>query len=483
MNSSYKLLALVGVLILAAGAYIFFQPKQQNIYGRALVLAFVDTEIKEDDHKLWEKQDLTLQENASCNSDNGNKLSLCIKQGINKAISHTQSQDKRLIILAESGYAEAIVNSLHEFDNKNINGIVLLKPTIKGNSFSGYQTSKMLIVSDINDSAEKLTLTRQLAATIRNQNNWVWSSFLVDSGSGLFKHPVLPHMTAYLINGPVNPRYKTEFDAESSWQHPHVDNKAFWQQDSFIQQHPISSDIQRIIKAFYAYDLNFVKQWPLETYHAFDLLRYRDSLPEEKQGRYATFSNRKGHKFFLDLEKYGQFVPEFVIGIDDEDNLYRLTSFYTTRQFYSWEQSGPSPDMLYSQSLGAFIHFQKPLPFEDELPYLQYSSILFESIAFTDEDPYRNITGLSDEAFKVVTLNCVPCHSVHGVGGAAHHLDAKTVQPQPGFAKPLLTYSRSVLENFFFNQTETAKLIGVNPNYVDADVGKELIAWLQPEED
>lgn len=482
MNSSYKFITLVVILILAVGTYIFFQPKQENIYGRALVLAFVDAEIQDNDRKLWEKQDLTLQLNASCNSDNYSKLSLCIKKNISKAISNTQSQSKQLIILAENNYAEAVVNSLHEFDDKSINGIALLNPAINDNNFSANKVPKTLIVSDVNNSADKFTLTRQLAAKIRGQDNWVWFSPLADSGSGLLKHPVLPHMTAYLINGPVNPGYKIEFDAESSWQHPRVNNEAFWQQESFIQERPISDDIQRIIKAFYAYDLNFIKQWPLETYHAFNLLEYRDSLPKQKQGRYATFSNRKGHKFFLDLEKYGQFIPEFVIGIDDEDNLYRLTSFYITRQFYSWEQSGPSPDMLYSQSLGAFIHFQKPLLFEDELPYLQYSSIMFESIAFTDEDPYKNITGLSDKAFKVVTLNCVPCHSVHGVGGAAHHLDAKTVQPQPGFAKPLLTYPRSVLENFFFNQTETAKLIGVNPNYVDADVGKELIAWLQAED-
>lgn len=482
MKSSYKFVVLVGILILAAGTYVLFQPKQESIYGRALVLAFVDAEIQDHDRNLWEKQDLTLQENVSCNSDNFKKLSLCIKKSINKAASHTQSKNKQLIILAENHYAGTIVNSLHELEGKNISSIVLLNPAINDNSFSGNQVPKMLIVSDINDSAEKLILIRQLAGSIRNQNNWVWSSPLADSGVGLFKHPVLPHMAAYLIGGPVNPGYKIEFDAESSWQHPSINNEAFWQQGSFIQERPITNDIRRIIKTFYAYDINFVKQWPLETYHAFNLLKYRNSLPKEKQGRYATFSNRKGHKFFLDLEKYGQFIPEFVIGIDDEDNLYRLTSFYKTRQFYSWEQSGPAPDMFYSQSLGAFIHFQKPLAFEEELPYLQYSSVLFESIAFTDDDPYKNITGLSDKAFKVVTLNCVPCHSVHGVGGAAHHLDAKMVQPQPGFAKPLLTYPRSVLENFFFNQTETAKLIGVNPNYVDADVGKELIAWLQPED-
>jgi hypothetical protein len=64
------------------------------------------------------------------------------------------------------------------------------------------------------------------------------------------------------------------------------------------------------------------------------------------------------------------------------------------------------------------------------------------------------------------------------VGGSAHHLDYLTVKPQPGFAQPLLSYSKEVLDNFFFNQTATAQLIGVNPNYVEAKVGEELKTWL-----
>ena len=245
-----------------------------------------------------------------------------------------------------------------------------------------------------------------------------------------------------------------------------------------VDERQVDNDIHRILKAFYAYDLNLLKQWPLEEYKAFNLVKYRDYLPEDQRGRFAVFSNRKGHKFYLDLQRYEKYQPEFVIAIDDEENLYRMTSFYKTKRYYSWEQGGPSNDMLYSQSLGAFIHFQNSPPMHMELPYLQYSSILFESIKFTDQDPYSGFNDLSTAAFEVLTLNCIPCHSVNQVGGSAHHLDYLTAKPQPGFAQPLLSYSKEVLENFFFNQTATAQLIGVNPNYVDEKTGEELMTWL-----
>ncbi len=135
--------------------------------------------------------------------------------------------------------------------------------------------------------------------------------------------------------------------------------------------------------------------------------------------------------------------------------------------------------MLYAQSLGAFIHFKRPVPSQYELPYLQYSSILFESIAFTDKDPYAVLTNLTYPTFRVLTTNCIPCHKVAGIGGAAYHIDFRSGQAQPGFAQPLESYSLQVFNNFFFNQTATAELIGVNPNYVDRPVAEELLSWLQ----
>ena len=159
-----------------------------------------------------------------------------------------------------------------------------------------------------------------------------------------------------------------------------------------------------------------------------------------------------------------------------------MSTFYKTKRFYSWEPGGPDQDTLYVQSLGGFIHFRKSLPPQYELPYLQYSTIKFDSIAFSNIDPYAGIKNLTHRSFRVLTQNCIPCHSVDGIGGAAYHMDSQTGEPQPGFARPLRTYSKEIYQNFFFNQTATAELIGVNPNYVERSVAEELLPWLTENE-
>lgn len=456
---------------------------ENKIYGRALVLGFTDREVDESLLSTsWQKQDLTLELDYSCASDQLDNMQQCFSRKIKRAISRVQRHNKQLILLADGRQASALIG-LTQKSLKEIAAIMLLQPDIDTLPDDVNSGSKLILISDIKANPDTLITLRKMSAVIRKKDNWVWFTQLSAGDAALLAHPVLSHMVSFAIDGPVDPRYKLEFQAESRWQQPIVNNNDFWAQHEFVTSHKVTVDIQRILRAFYAHDPGQLKQWELQRYHAFSLLKYRDSLPPDKQGRYVTFSNRKGHTFYLDLEKYAQYEPEFVIGIDNESNLYRFTSFYITNRYYSWTPGGPDENMLYSQSLGAFLHFRKALPREHELPYLQYSSILFDTINFTDKNPYQQITGLSEDAFRVVTLNCLPCHSIHGKGGAAHHLDYLNLQPQPGFAKPLTSYPRSVLDNFFFNQAETAKLIGVNINYVETDIGRELIGWLQPEND
>lgn len=473
----YTILALA--LIIAGIGYYFYSPPTKNILGRALVLMFVnDSASHVDLVSEWEKLDLSVEFSDDCTNANNAKRSVCIKKYIRSALSRTKAVNKPLLVLADKDASPSLITTLTNSDADQIAAVILLQAKSDKPIADNVTASKILIVSDSNDSVESIFASRLLSSTIRNNGQWVWSTMLAGDVDGLLSHPVLPHMVSYLIGGKMNPAYQIEFNAESRWQHPIVDNGKFFELDELVETRQIDNDINRILKAFYAYDLNLLKQWPLKQYKAFNLIKYRDYLPKIKRGRFAVFSNRKGHKFYLDLQRYEKYKPEFVIAIDDEDNLYRMTSFYRTKRYYSWEQGGPSNSMLYSQSLGAFIHFQNPPPAHMELPYLQYSSILFESIEFTNQDPYLGFNGLSDSAFKVLTLNCIPCHSIDEVGGSAHHLDYLSVKPQPGFAQPLLSYPKDVLNNFFFNQTATAQLIGVNPNYVEPNTGKELMTWL-----
>ncbi len=478
MKNSVLTILLALALVIASIGYYFYPPAEKPILGRALVLMFVaDSQNQSNLLNQWEKLDLSVAFSNGCVIDDVIRRRACVSQQINNAFIRTQQVNKPLLVLADKGVSQAVLATLKESDANQISALILLQAEADESLIEDVVVPKTLVISDLNDLAENISATRLLASNIRKNDQWVWSTMLVDSGEGLLSHPVLPHMVSYLIKGQMNPAYLVEFNAESQWQNPIVNNSKFFENNELVETRPVDNDIHRTLKAFYAYDHNLLKQWPLEKYKAFNLLKYRNQLPENERGRFAIFSNRKGHKFYLDMQRYGQYIPEFVIAIDDEENLYRMTSFYRTKRYYSWEQGGPNEDMLYSQSLGAFIHFQKSPPAHMELPYLQYSSILFESIKFTDQDPYVEIDGLSGPAFEVLTLNCIPCHRVNGVGGGAHHLDYLTVKPQPGFAQPLLSYSKDVLDNFFFNQTATAKLIGVNPNYVEIKIGEELITW------
>jgi hypothetical protein len=119
------------------------------------------------------------------------------------------------------------------------------------------------------------------------------------------------------------------------------------------------------------------------------------------------------------------------------------------------------------------------MPRQYELPLLQYTALQFDSIRFTDQDPYAQLAGMSLNLYRVLSQNCMPCHSIDGTGGNAAHLDAFTLHRREGFALPLRAYSKDILQEFFFNQQHVADTVGVKPNFIDPEVARELTAWLQ----
>ena len=476
-----SIIALCFLMMIAASVIIYLNVvnKYSPINGDVLVVKFGSSDNEKFlTSKEWDNQRISKVFINNCQSADDKHIRKCVFKALKKATKRAKANNKSLIAIAEKNMSPATLIAVNDIEDATISAVVLLQPD-KFEIEKINLSAKLVIINDINDLKESIVESNKLASGMRNNGNWVWFTMLDSGKNSIYSHTALPYILSFLNDPASKVPYFLEFDAESRWQHPIFNNDEFFEQTEFIEERKINNDIRRILKAFYAYDPRILNQWPLETYRSFNLLRYRDSLPVHKQGRYVSFQNRKGHKFYLDLQKYGEYVPEFVVAIDNETNLYRLTSFYITNRYYSWRKGGPKAGELYSQSMGAFIHFQKPLPIDQELPFLQYSSILFESIEFSDDDPYKSLAGLSDPAFRVITLNCLPCHKVNGQGGAAVHLDYLTGKSKPGFAKPLLSYSKEILDNFFFNQTATAKLIGVNPNYVEHGIGEELIHWIQ----
>lgn len=472
---------IVGVL----GIVVFVGLKnsnQQQFEAATVVLAFMDKEqiATAGIAAKWKETGVAVEFIDACKLSDESRNVACIIDHIQKISALTKSLHAHLVVLGQKQYAPRLMQAFNSNDIVNeLSALVLLQANVDTSLNIATKVPKTLLISSSRDAATKVTARRRMAAVLRANDNWVWSTTLItDQTNTLFSHPVLPEMINYLVGKREGAKYLNEFDAEAHWQQPIFNNDKFFAVKEVVQEYSADQDLRRILSAFFSHEPYQLKQWPLEKYKSFDILKYRSHLAEEKQGRYVTFTNRKGHRFYLDLDRYGRYQPEFVIAIDDETNLYKMSTFYKTKQFYSWEQGGPNKDMLYVQSLGAFIHFRVSVPQQYELPYLQYSTIVFESIEFTDKDPFAGINNLTQPAFRVLTQNCIPCHSVDGVGGAAYHMDSKVGEPQPGFAQPLRTYSKEIYKNFFYNQTATAALIGVNPNYVDRHIADELLPWL-----
>lgn len=486
-----KAIPLRGVIIFASiivgvlGIVAFVGLKnsnQQQFESATVVLAFIDKEqiATASIAAKWKEAGIAVEFIDACKSSDESRNVACIIDHIQKISAVTKSLQAHLVVLGQKQYVPKLIQAFSSNDlTYELSALVLLQANIGASLNEETKVPKTLLISSSRDVATKVAARRRMAAKLRANDNWVWLTTLIaDHANNLFSHPVLPEMINYLIGKREGTKYLNEFDAEAHWQQPIFNNDKFFAVNEAVQEYSVDQDLRRILSAFFSHEPYQLKQWPLEKYKSFDILKYRSHLSKEKQGRYVTFANRKGHKFYLDLDRYGRYQPEFVIAIDDETNLYKMSTFYKTKQYYSWEQGGPNVDMLYVQSLGAFIHFRVSVPQQYELPYLQYSSVVFESIEFTDKDPFADINNLTQSAFRVLTQNCIPCHSIDGVGGAAYHMDSRAGEPQPGFAQPLRTYSKEIYENFFYNQTATAALIGVNPNYVDRHIADELLQWL-----
>ena len=475
-----------GIALVAATIGWIAQNKTPEYAQPIVVLAFVDgkNQVSTRRYQVLHNAGFAVETVGVCTSNDHDKAVACILKTIQQVAKVVHSANSQLVVMGDKTYSKNILTAFgRDKLADEVDGLVLLQADFDLSNISSIKLPKSIFINAPQDAEQDFIARRRAVQNLLMNDNWVWSTTLsTDHIDGLAEHPVLPEMISYLLDKQENVRYLAEFDAESQWQEPLFDNDDFFKHKHAVQEFAVDGDLRRILTAFFHHEPYQLKQWPLLTYRGFDLLTYRASLPEQDQGRYVTFTNRKGHRFFLDLDRYGRYQPEFVIGIDDDNNLYRMSTFYRTKQFTSWEPDGPQQDKLYVQSLGAFIHFRNPLPRQYELPYLQYSTIKFDSIAFSNIDPYAGIKNLTHQAFRVLTQNCIPCHSLDGVGGAAYHMDSQTGEPQPGFARPLRTYSKEIYKNFFYNQTATAALIGVNPNYVAPEVADELLPWLTENE-
>ena len=176
-------------------------------------------------------------------------------------------------------------------------------------------------------------------------------------------------------------------------------------------------------------------------------------------------TNIRGEKQVWEREQIERFKPVIVIGVDEERNLFRFSSFYRMHHEYSWRPGGATPTL--TLTLGAFIHFLENPP-----PELAAQSWHFgltdDSFRRSQSDPLKTVRAVPKDVEEALTFRngCVYCHSFRGVGAASHHVNAMTGKPQGGFALALESYPPEVWKTFMFDQETVAKKMGATPNLV-----------------
>lgn len=268
--------------------------------------------------------------------------------------------------------------------------------------------------------------------------------------------------------GAVSAPTDTVLRARRVWQEPPLSTASFWAKPELVRPYPMdarfASAFDKIYDAPGRFDL---KSYPLERFHAIDLVRYLRAQPREKigSGDYLVLTNVRQEKVFWRLSEIERYQPVIVVGLDDERNLFRLSTFYHNRRAYSWTDETTA---LSVKSLGAFIYFLKEPPEHFNAPTTATYSLTGESFRLMEHDPLAAMKDLPEDVRSVLYHRnaCLSCHSFRGTDVRAGHLRALDAKPQGGFALPLESYPPEVWRQFMFEHPKSAAAIGVRSNEV-----------------
>jgi len=262
--------------------------------------------------------------------------------------------------------------------------------------------------------------------------------------------------------------------ARRFWHEPPLTTQDFWKHKSLIKSHTIDERFVQSLVRLMQGNSYMLNAWPLEQFHAIDLNEYLD-LTQSGKGRYLVTKNIRDERLYFDLEKLKPYQPVIVVGLDDEQNLFKLSVFYETRREYSW-LTDTAPRPLSVRPMGAFLYFLKPPPDEFIPRHLSLYSLTSDSFTRVAKDPLAWLWKLPKELHSVFTYEngCVSCHAFNGMTAQSHHTNAITLQAHGGFARPLISYPAEVWRQFVFNQEATAAQIGVVANSMRTEVQQPL---------
>ena len=282
----------------------------------------------------------------------------------------------------------------------------------------------------------------------------------------------------FVASGPKELPIDNPFGVLRRWDaRPPLDLSELRKDPRAITTYPVDAALRETMKALFGEAGSEPYPLPGKTYQAIDLLGYLAGRPKSEvgEGDWLVVSNLRGEQQYFPREVLKKTQPVIVVGLDDEDNLYRLFTFYRLRRAYSWLQSDERMPMMI-RPLGAFLHFPTPPP--ADLRNKTYAGFGLDAASFhwVKNDPLaplRPLTGGVREAL-IGEQGCLKCHNFRGAGARAHHMRALDGEPYGAFGLPLEDYPSDVLWRFLFEQDAVARSFGVRPLRVEKTVAGQL---------
>ncbi len=292
-------------------------------------------------------------------------------------------------------------------------------------------------------------------------------------------NPVLRYLLAFMNVDTGGEFFHKRLLARRHWHEPSLTTADFWQYKNLIKSHMVDERFAQSLLRLFQGNSYMLNAWPLEQFHAINLFDFLDATQQNK-GQYLVTKNMRDERLYFDLEKLKPYQPVVVIGLDDEQNLFRLAVFYQTRREYSW-LTDKQPRPLSVRPLGAFLYFLKPPPDEFIPKHLSIYSMTSDSFTRVEQDPLAWLWKLPEVLHPVFTdqNGCVSCHAYNGMTAQSHHTDAMTLKDHGGFARPLTSYPAGVWREFVFNQEAVAAQIGVVANSMRSEVQQPLFDLIE----
>lgn len=266
------------------------------------------------------------------------------------------------------------------------------------------------------------------------------------------------------------------YRARRRWQEPPLTTEPFWAKPELVRTYPVEARLLAGFGMIFGEGTHFeLKSYRLRAFHAIGLSRFLASRPREKTGSgdYLALTNVRGERVFWRLSEIEPYQPVIVVGLDDERNLFRLSTFYRNKRAYSWTEE--KTEMAVA-SLGAFIYFLKPPPPRFRSRTTATYSLTVDGFRLSREDPLAAMADLPQDVHDAMYFQngCFSCHSFRGTRVRAGHLRARDGTPQGGFALPLESYPPAVWRQFMFENHKSAAAIGVRPNPVSGPAAAKL---------